>query len=59
MTTLEQVLKGAARTLDIGAVLTSYGTKTGQEQTDAEAIRSDWEQVGRDFYTVMAEHEQQ
>jgi hypothetical protein len=56
VTIIEHLLKGAARTLDIGAVLSTYDL-AADDQADFEAIKSDWDQVGRDLWGAIADKE--
>ncbi|MDR1205510.1 MAG: hypothetical protein LBL26_08560 [Peptococcaceae bacterium] len=58
MIALDQFLKGAARSFDIGAVLSSYDRDMEADQADFEALKSDWEQVGLDLYKAIADYEQ-
>jgi hypothetical protein len=59
MIAVDQILKGVARAFDIGAVLSSYEQNPDSKQADFEALRSDWERVEQDLYTVIATYEQQ
>lgn len=50
----DAVVRGAARVLDLGAVLDGYDRETPPLQRDANAIRSDWQRVGDDLRAAMS-----
>jgi len=43
-------LSGIARALDIGATLPSYNLSKTPSEADSRALKSDWDNVGKDLF---------
>ena len=52
-------LEGMARVLDIGSTLQIYNDSSSDTAADIEAIKSDWNVVGKDLSASIQSHEQQ
>ena len=50
-------LGGLSSVLDLGSTLTQYNTSSTPAKADANAIRADWEAVGNDLRTAMAQYQ--
>ena len=52
-------LRGVASVLDIGGTLTEFNQSLTPEQADEIAMRMDWEAVGHDLRSAMAQVERE
>lgn len=50
-------LEGIARIMDFANALNEYNSSLTPQEADAAAIRMDWEMVGQDFRSAVAEFE--
>lgn len=50
-------LKGIARVLDMGATFTTYKESSTPGMADYNAIKKDWEAVGKDLYGAISTFE--
>lgn len=50
-------LKGAARTVSIFGNLDEYRTSSTEKEADTDAIRKDWEIVGKDINTAIRKYD--
>jgi hypothetical protein len=48
--------EGMGRVLDLGATMQAYKNEPNELEADAKAIASDWEMVGEDLRTVIADY---
>lgn len=51
---MKAFFKGAARLLDVFGILSRQEVEPILAKSDAEAIRSDWEAIGKDFEKIFA-----
>jgi len=54
---VKSFLKGAARTVDLFGQLDQAKYKTTEKNTDQEAIRRDWQAVGKDIASAVQTYE--
>lgn len=51
-------VEGMSRVVDLGATLQEYNTSETEHQADIEALRSDWQTVGKDLKVSIKKYEQ-
>lgn len=51
--------EGMARVLDIGSTMQTYNESLSPEEADKEAIKKDWQIIGKDIKNSIHAYEQQ
>ena len=59
MTSMPSFSKGLARSVDVGNTIDIYNLSRSDEQADLEALKSDWEAVGKDIDVSIQKYAQQ